>query len=175
LVTEWGSAVFLALGRCAEGFLAFSYQGSDFVFSSELSATAFIAFRMLPTIVFFSCVSSLLFYLGVVQVIVDVLGPQPRPRLPPSRPYLPPSLSDTLSATHTTISWWSRHTGTGMQHLMATSRIESVCAASNIFLGQVCVCVCECVCMYIYTYMMYDVYIYIYDKHTHIHSRRRHY
>jgi nucleoside permease NupC len=66
LVTEWGSAVFLALGRCAEGFLAFSYQGSDFVFSSELSATAFIAFRMLPTIVFFSCVSSLLFYLGVV-------------------------------------------------------------------------------------------------------------
>ena len=98
LVTEWGSAVFLALGRGAEGFLAFSYQGSDFVFSSELSATAFIAFRMLPTIVFFSCVSSLLFYLGVVQVIVDVLGPQPRPQTP-SLPPPRPSLSDTLSAT----------------------------------------------------------------------------
>jgi nucleoside permease NupC len=91
LVTEWGSAVFLALGEGAEGFLAFSYQGSDFVFSAELSATAFIAFRMLPTIVFFSCVSSLLFYLGVVQIIVDVLGPQPPPT-PPPPPSLPPPL-----------------------------------------------------------------------------------
>lgn len=54
---------------------------------------------MLPTIVFFSTVSSLLFYLGVVQVIVEVLG-------------------------------------ACLQQLMTTSRLESVCAAGNIFLGQ---------------------------------------
>ena len=39
LSTQWGAAVFLALGRGAEGFLAFSYEGSDFVFSAQLSST----------------------------------------------------------------------------------------------------------------------------------------
>lgn len=54
LSTKWGAAMFLALGRGAEHFLAFSYEGSDFVFTAELSSQVFVAFRMLPTIVFFS-------------------------------------------------------------------------------------------------------------------------
>ena len=99
LATQTGQEMFLAMGRSAEDFLEFSYVGSDFVFTAELSSKVFVAFRMLPTIVFFSTISSLLFYLGLVQIIVEVLG-------------------------------------AAMQHLMHTSRLESVCAAGNIFLGQ---------------------------------------
>ncbi len=40
----------------------------------ELSSSVFIAFRILPTIVFFSTISALLFYLGLVQVVVLLLG-----------------------------------------------------------------------------------------------------
>ena len=54
----------------------------------------------------------------------------------------------THTSTHT-----HTHPGSGMQHLMATSRIESVCAASNIFLGQVCVCVRVCVCVFMCVYI----------------------
>jgi hypothetical protein len=99
LSTKWGAGMFMAIGSGAEAFLAFSYEGSDFVFTAELSSSVFIAFRMLPTIVFFSTISALLFYLGLVQVVVLLLG-------------------------------------SAMQQLMSTSRMESVCAACNIFLGQ---------------------------------------
>jgi nucleoside permease NupC len=68
LKTEGGAQVFYALGQATEHFLAFSYEGSDFVFSAELGAMAFVGFRMLPAIVFFSMISSLLYYLGFVQV-----------------------------------------------------------------------------------------------------------
>ena len=97
--THGGSAFFLALGRGAERLLGYSNAGSDFVFSEELADSAFVAFRMLPAIVFFSAVSSVCFYLGLVQVLVEVLG-------------------------------------SAMQELLATTRLESVCAACNIFLGQ---------------------------------------
>ena len=97
--THGGSAFFLALGRGAERLLSYANAGSDFVFSEELADSAFVAFRMLPAIVFFSAVSSVCFYLGLVQVLVEVLG-------------------------------------SAMQELLATTRLESVCAACNIFLGQ---------------------------------------
>ncbi len=64
----------------------------------ELSSSVFIAFRILPTIVFFSTISAL-FYLGLVQVVVLLLG-------------------------------------SAMEQRMSTSRMENVCAACNIFLGQ---------------------------------------
>jgi len=99
LRTEAGKSFFASLGRGVEEFLSFSYVGSDFVFSQQLSTQAFIGFRVLPAIVFFSSFSCILFYLGWLQVVVHVLGGF-------------------------------------MQKMMGTSHLESVCAASNIFLGQ---------------------------------------
>jgi CNT family concentrative nucleoside transporter len=53
--------------------LAFTRQGSQFVFGSmmDVEATGFIfAFQILPTIIFFSALTSLFFYLGILQKIV---------------------------------------------------------------------------------------------------------
>lgn len=53
--------------------LDFTRQGSSFVFGGllDVNSTGFIfAFQILPTIIFFSALTSLLFYLGILQKIV---------------------------------------------------------------------------------------------------------
>ncbi len=53
--------------------LDFTRQGSSFVFGGllDVNTTGFIfAFQILPTIIFFSALTSLLFYLGILQKIV---------------------------------------------------------------------------------------------------------
>ncbi|WP_299683195.1 NupC/NupG family nucleoside CNT transporter [uncultured Tenacibaculum sp.] len=58
--------------------LDFTRAGSEFLFSglvSDMSSFGFIfAFQVLPTIIFFSALTSLLFYLGVIQWIVKGLA-----------------------------------------------------------------------------------------------------
>jgi len=66
-VFEWISAIFVTV-------LQFSKQGSLFLFGETLVNSnefgAIFAFQILPTIIFFSALTSLLFYLGILQKIV---------------------------------------------------------------------------------------------------------
>ena len=64
---------FQLLGKMFVAILDFSKAGADFLFGSFLDTEkhGFIfAFQVLPTIIFFSALTSLLFYLGVIQKIV---------------------------------------------------------------------------------------------------------
>ena len=57
--------------------LSFTRQGSTFVFGNllDVKSSGFIfAFQVLPTIIFFSALTSLLFYLGLLQKIVFALS-----------------------------------------------------------------------------------------------------
>lgn len=82
------AAVFAPLGwpkvafeTVAEGFvvlLGFTTDGAAFVFGNlaksegtEGSMGFFFAFQVLPTIIFFSCIMSVLYYLGIMQRIVQ--------------------------------------------------------------------------------------------------------
>lgn len=76
LVMRWetGRYVFQQAGAGVKWLLDFSYFGSQFVFgdlgkrSSPLGF--FFAFQVLPTIIFIAAIFALLYYLGVMQVII---------------------------------------------------------------------------------------------------------
>ena len=73
-----GSLVFGFLGAGANKLLSFSYAGSAFVFGDiglpkELSRLGFsFAFQVLPTIIFIAAFFAVLYYLGVMQLIVKL-------------------------------------------------------------------------------------------------------
>ncbi len=69
LKTATGLAVFEALGNGVERLLAFVDQGASFVFGPKFQDFYF-AFKVLPTIIFFSAFMSVLYYLGVMQWVV---------------------------------------------------------------------------------------------------------
>lgn len=65
--------VFEFLGKIFIVILDFTRVGSEFLFGSLIDMDAFgpiFAFQILPTIVFFSALTSVLFYLGVIQKVV---------------------------------------------------------------------------------------------------------
>ena len=68
------SALFDVLAGFFQGVLAYSEAGAKFLFGNlitDLDSFGYIfAFQVLPTIVFFSALSSVLFYLGILQKIV---------------------------------------------------------------------------------------------------------
>lgn len=70
--------IFNFLGGVFVKILEFTLAGSDFLFSglvSDTSAFGYIfAFQVLPTIIFFSALTSLLYYFGIIQKIVKVFG-----------------------------------------------------------------------------------------------------
>jgi len=93
LKTGPGRAVFSAVGRAITGLLGFQEQGARFVFGGLTQNTvpvgvpqpdgsldgaaglvagtgSFFAFNVLPTIIFFSSLMSVLYYLGVMQRVV---------------------------------------------------------------------------------------------------------
>ena len=64
---------FQLLGKMFVAILDFSKAGADFLFGSFLDTEKhgfLFAFQVLPTIIFFSALTSLLFYMGVIQKIV---------------------------------------------------------------------------------------------------------
>jgi len=71
-------AAFDFVGKGFIKILDFTQAGSEFLFSgliSDMSTFGFIfAFQVLPTIIFFSALTSLLFYLGIVQKIVALMA-----------------------------------------------------------------------------------------------------
>ena len=73
LKTPVGVAVFQAIGAVFEAILGFTDAGTEFVFGQEASHH-FVAFRVLPTIIFVSSIMSVLYYLGGLQKIIAVLA-----------------------------------------------------------------------------------------------------
>ncbi|XP_013925303.1 PREDICTED: sodium/nucleoside cotransporter 1-like [Thamnophis sirtalis] len=67
--TEPGFQAFQWLGNQIQAFLNYTTAGSGFVFGEKLIQESF-AFQALPIVIFFSCVMSILYYLGVMQFII---------------------------------------------------------------------------------------------------------
>jgi len=68
---------FEIVGKGFINLLGFTQAGSKFLFGGMMDVTSFgfiFAFQVLPTILFFSALTSVLFYLGVIQKIVKGLG-----------------------------------------------------------------------------------------------------
>ena len=73
LKTTPGRIVFDAMQRFVNGIIACGNEGSSFVFGEGFQEHYF-AFSVLPLIVFFSCLTAILFHWGVIQKIVKVLA-----------------------------------------------------------------------------------------------------
>lgn len=69
LKTPGGLAVFKSLGEVVSRFLAFSDVGAKFVFGDKYEENYF-AFKVLPTIIFFSAFISVLYHYGILQRVV---------------------------------------------------------------------------------------------------------
>ena len=102
LVTPWGRAVISAMSRGVSNLLGYAQAGIDFLFGNlakpELGGYSF-AISALPVIIFFAAIVSILYYLGIMQLIV-------------------------------------RWIGGGIQKITGISKVESLAAAANIFVGQ---------------------------------------
>ncbi|MEH6535309.1 MAG: nucleoside transporter C-terminal domain-containing protein [Psychroserpens sp.] len=67
---EWVGKGFISI-------LGFTQAGSEFLFGGMLDVDSFgfiFAFQVLPTIIFFSALTSVLFYLGLIQKVVKGMG-----------------------------------------------------------------------------------------------------
>ena len=73
LKTAPGLAVFKFLGDLVTQFLNFSDAGSKFIFGDNF-AEHFIAFKVLPTIIFFSSFIALLYHYGILQRVVQAVA-----------------------------------------------------------------------------------------------------
>jgi len=73
LKTTPGRIVFDAMQRFVNGIITCGNEGSSFVFGEGFQEHYF-AFSVLPLIVFFSCLTAILFHWGVIQKIVKVLA-----------------------------------------------------------------------------------------------------
>ncbi len=73
LKTPWGMAIFDAARIAIQKVVSLSDQGAKFVFGDNFSEH-FFAFSVLPTIIFVSALSSVLFYFGVLQKIVEFMA-----------------------------------------------------------------------------------------------------
>jgi CNT family concentrative nucleoside transporter len=73
-----GQQIFQALGRLITAILSFSYVGSEFVFGEvgkqHSSLGIIFAFQVLPAIIFVSALFAILYYLGVMQLVVRVFA-----------------------------------------------------------------------------------------------------
>jgi CNT family concentrative nucleoside transporter len=76
LVVQWtgGQRLFLRMGNAVTKVLSYAFVGSEFVFGElgkQSSSIGFIfAFQVLPTIIFIAALFALLYYLGVMQVVI---------------------------------------------------------------------------------------------------------
>ncbi|KAL8570397.1 hypothetical protein ACOMHN_035815 [Nucella lapillus] len=91
LKTQWGYEAFRWLGDRVTEFLSYADEGASFVFGNDFRIhffafagasfvfgadfrIHFFAFALMPVIVFFSAIISVLYYLGIMQAVVSVLG-----------------------------------------------------------------------------------------------------
>lgn len=87
ILTPWGSIVFDAIGSFFVKIINFTFDGAEFIFGALANQTTFektfpesmhnqglgfiFAFQVLPTIIFFASLMSVLYHLGVMQKIVQ--------------------------------------------------------------------------------------------------------
>src|SRR6266581_4702294 len=73
-----GQQLFSALGDLVKAILGFSYVGSEFVFGEigkqHSSLGVIFAFQVLPAIIFVSALFAILYYLGVMQLVVKAFA-----------------------------------------------------------------------------------------------------
>ena len=77
LKLSWVQTIFNAIGKIFVSILDFTAAGSVFLFGDLMSADTYgfiFVFQILPTIIFFAALTSLLFYLGVLQFLVKILA-----------------------------------------------------------------------------------------------------
>ncbi|HLV92276.1 MAG TPA: nucleoside transporter C-terminal domain-containing protein, partial [Aequorivita sp.] len=68
---------FETVGQLFVNVLEYTKAGSEFLFGGMLDVNSFgfiFALQVLPTIIFFSALTSVLYYLGIIQVIVRAMG-----------------------------------------------------------------------------------------------------
>lgn len=73
LKTDFGKSVFMAVDKVFVGLLSCVDAGTVFVFGENF-AEHFFAFRVLPTIIFFSAFMSIFYYYGVIQKVVGLMA-----------------------------------------------------------------------------------------------------
>jgi CNT family concentrative nucleoside transporter len=97
-----GKAVISTMAGGVADLLGYAQAGTNFIFGpladAKIGGTSF-AISALPVIIFFASLVSILYYLGVMQLIV-------------------------------------RWVGGGIEKVTGVSKVESLCAAANIFVGQ---------------------------------------
>ncbi len=97
-----GKAVISGMSQGVANLLGYAHAGIDFIFGPiakpEIGGNSF-AIAALPVIIFFASLVSILYYLGIMQLIV-------------------------------------RWVGGAIQKVTGVSKVESLCAAANIFVGQ---------------------------------------
>jgi len=77
LEIEWVKAIFDFVGNIFVQILNFTAAGSEFLLGDLMDQDTYgyiFLFQVLPTIIFFSALTSILFYLGVIQVVVRGLA-----------------------------------------------------------------------------------------------------
>ncbi len=97
-----GKAIISGMSQGVANLLGYAHAGIDFIFGPiakpEIGGNSF-AIAALPVIIFFASLVSILYYLGIMQLIV-------------------------------------RWVGGAIQKVTGISKVESLCAAANIFVGQ---------------------------------------
>ena len=77
LKISWVKMIFESAGKVFVKILDFTMEGTKFLFGDLVSAENFgnvFIFSILPTVIFFAALTSILFYLGVIQKIVRVMA-----------------------------------------------------------------------------------------------------
>jgi len=77
LKISWVKMLFEGAGKIFVKILDFTMEGTKFLFGDLVSAENFgnvFIFSILPTVIFFAALTSILFYLGIIQKIVRVMA-----------------------------------------------------------------------------------------------------
>ena len=79
LVTPFGKPIFSWCDQAINKLLSFSQDGSEFLFASFINgemhpAVINFAFYVLPTVIFFSALMSVLYHLGLMQKIIKIIS-----------------------------------------------------------------------------------------------------
>ncbi|KII76498.1 NupC/NupG family nucleoside CNT transporter [Vibrio renipiscarius] len=69
-----GQSLLITVSDAVSGLLAFANEGISFLFGDLASGNFIFAIRVLPLIIFLSSIISLLYYLGIMQKLVKVIG-----------------------------------------------------------------------------------------------------
>ena len=101
LYVPWGKRVLQWLSGGVAGLLGYANEGTKFLFGALASDPLGrnFAIQALPVIIFFAALVSILYYLGIMQLVVRWLGG-------------------------------------AIEKVIGVSKVESLCAAANVFVGQ---------------------------------------